>query len=1717
MSIQNDNSFIKGRTVTNTSTDPSLAGTNDQVYGVDTAAQNAEAYSDYDGYQDIVFSNRTGEGVFSGYATDGTETWVTSRGIIKTLDLISEGEIDGIVSGEWVPGGDNSEGQVGWSEVNFQAHGDWPEAILRSVFLNDTPVVNANSQYNFQRAVVSFSNGRAEGVREGDNFLKVGSDQGLEKTRTINERLRGPDVNDPEGDGTDVTGGTIDNPFFYHPKVYSILNPQLEKVRINLKVGSLTYQKTMDDFEEGTEVDQAILDDMANLRGSKISFRYRYRPIYVDDAGFMDLNTARDWYPEDGAIENGVEGLIRSAYLAKQEITVDDSLKTDQLAGWEFEITRVTLDSIESNVNNETYIDSITEVFEDTFSYPTSAMAAMKFNAEYFSQVPTRAYDVRLLKVKVPAGNGGYEPLTRTYNEQPWGGTFSEEKKWTDNPAWIFYDILTNDRYGVGKHIDKSLVDKWSLYEIAKYCDVLVDNGEGGLEPRFTANVLINTREDAYKVLKDFASVFRSILYYGLGSIHTVQDRPKPEIAHYTNANVEGGDFTYSSTSSNIRPTVCLVRYNDRTNFYKPAIEYVEDTEGIRKHGVIEKEITAFACTSRSQAVRLGRWILTTESAQAETIGFTIGPEGMLLRPGDIIRVVDENRDADRYGGRVINYDYYDDEKHVKAITLDRVPTIKEETEYTLFLNTPSYFYDTSLVAGADEVDGGLDSSDVKDIRKPHIQSFVFNESSSNITIDNTINIGPEGIGNSKGDIFGTKIAHAGDVSQGEWMFESSLNSGTIVDNATWTLVDNAYASNQYTVISTKEEEKFKYSVQALVHEPRKYDYIEKGLVYSPPTGPDNPTAAPPGPDGVSLIVGNYNLSTSNTKKINITVDKPDDDTIGTTVGYRIYVKEGSQFDSDDTVSPGSSIPKKEFLMRTLFLTDPTDNNDNPITYYIPPRNNKTYYFRVFAVNAVSVLSSAHKDNNIQVTDHYPIKDIKVHSLRLATDSPILNEEKDSAEKQFYSNLEDKDAAVSWESTFLNEVDIPIILKYKITIRKVSPNSSPADLITSFETNSSYFNYTFALNAATTGGPRRHFDLVVEALDENGQSSADNYASNGEGWDIIEVNNPRPSNYWLTPRKDGGKRPGDHVCKTVNGVADVCETITTEQFITADGHIKLNLINNSFSDLAGGFLYLSKHPFSGADFTPDGRPKDIANRPNIEFAAHEVSKKPDFRIIEIPFERGVNDAQLPSQITLSPPAGEDGSSYVFNYSNAYYMALKLYDSYDKEIKDKKLNPCYDSNADRITDCWESGMHIGFARDHRVNKTSDCDPCGESTLSGMYRFTSLSSGWYVGDHDHPDGFSTISPSPSTGTFACPVYPTQYYSASAENGFKYWLRMNVNGQWEGNGISHVRVLTHQDVEELYDYQGYYEYTCRMSEKVTTSYYVYPNDMDSISRCRFRQGKRSSSGGIYDVDRSTIFAGPIPALGAPSGPFTWTTGATRPPAGSDPAGGTWVPLPRAGIPYGGWGRQYDGPADNDTLASPDVDKIDSHNWRGQKIEGKSRPLYGFRRFRVYFDPNNLPPEQEKSQLSSYAIVGLNSWNGPYEAYPGTTDYSKSLLTAKNDLGTFPYSVRQWMKEGDVFENIPGVWDHHPAGFGAGYGGLVKTDRYFDVHMGRLIDDSYLNEGFFGVVATNDYSILDSTVRTPSAYDQETKLHESTWDTNAFVTLPFAAGGDGTNPYND
>ena len=338
--------------------------------------------------------------------------------------------------------------------------------------------------------------------------------------------------------------------------------------------------------------------------------------------------------------------LNQGPYIETFEWTGLDVYAKSTTIGWEIEIEPVYEESVDPNIVVKSAIDSITEIYDDFLAIPHTAGVLTTFDARYFTSIPQRAYDTRLLKVKIPSN---YNPYSKTY-DGIWDGNFN--LGWTDNPAWCFYDLITNRRYGLGKYVDPNLTDKWTLYEIGQYCDQLVNDGKGSLEPRFTCNVLISSREDAYKVVNDMASIFRAIVFYNAGLIFTSQDRPKDPLYIFNNSNVKEGEFTYSNTSKRVRRNVALVRYNDKDNFYKPAVKYVESREGLIRFGIKETEVSAFGCTSEGQAERLGKWTLLSENLESELVNFETSLPAMYLKPGDIVYIQDQNRQNKILGGR---------------------------------------------------------------------------------------------------------------------------------------------------------------------------------------------------------------------------------------------------------------------------------------------------------------------------------------------------------------------------------------------------------------------------------------------------------------------------------------------------------------------------------------------------------------------------------------------------------------------------------------------------------------------------------------------------------------------------------------------------------------------------------------------------------------------------------------------------------------------------------------------------------------------------------------------------------------------------------------------------------------------------------------------------------------------------------------------------------
>lgn len=417
-------------------------------------------------------------------------------------------------------------------------------------------------------------------------------------------------------------------------------------------------------------------------------------------------------------------------------------------------VERTTDDSTTQRLQNNTIWSSYTEIIDTEFAYPNTALMGVKFDSEYFSNIPTRTYDLLGLKVKVPSN---YDTRTRQYTGM-WDGTFKVD--WTDNPAWVLYDVVTNKRYGLGGRLGEFGADKWALYQVAQYCDQLVPDGFGGQEPRFTCNVWLTEQRSAYQVINDICSIFRAMPVWNGQQLTVVMDRPADPVWTYTNANVDENGFSYTFSARKSRHNAIQVEYADKDNSYEKAIEYVSDDESIRKNGLNVKKITAFGCTSRGQAHRTALWLLQTEKLETKTVTFTVGAEGLMHIPGDIIKVADTHYAGTNIGGRVLAI-------NGTTITLDREITISGNS-YLSYINANAKHQNIKIIS----VNG------------------------AEVTLDQP----PVGL-----ELYGV-----------------------------WSLATQQVTSQLFKALSVKEEDKGKYTIMALQHEPQKEAIVDNGAKFEP-------------------------------------------------------------------------------------------------------------------------------------------------------------------------------------------------------------------------------------------------------------------------------------------------------------------------------------------------------------------------------------------------------------------------------------------------------------------------------------------------------------------------------------------------------------------------------------------------------------------------------------------------------------------------------------------------------------------------------------------------------------------------------------------------------------------------------------------------------------------------------------------------------------------
>lgn len=605
-----------------------------------------------------------------------------SRAYAKLIDLISEGEIQGLKNG------------------------------AKSIYLNNTPLQNDDDSYNFSNFTWYERKGtQAQSFIPG--FDEVANEVAVNVT---------------------VTQST--------PVTRSITTTK-DAVRVTISVPQL----------------QSISNE-GDVNGTSFQLKISTQ---VSGGSFVDK------------ITDTISGRTGDAYQRDYIIPLTGPFPVN------VRVSRITADSSDPKLTNAFSWTSYTEINYKKLRYPNSAMVAMRVDAEQFSNIPTRSYLVRGIKVRIPSNATVDSTTGALIYSGIWNGTFAAAQ-WTSDPAWCLWDLLTSGRYGFGNFLNDQQLDKWAFYQASVYCSALntrpggttdnynattgrhgIPDGLGNYEPRFSCNINIQTQQDAYRLVNDMCSVFRAMPFWSAGSLTVAQDAPGTRAYLFSLSNVTEEGFSYSGSSQKTRSTVAVVKYFDNT-LRDYAYEAVEDQTGIAKYGVQTKEIEAFACTSRGQAHRLGEWLLYSEAYETEVVSFTASIEaGVLVRPGQIIAIADPVKSGVRRGGRVKS-------GTTTVITVDDATGLSLGTNPNLYLMMP---------------DGTIENKAVS--------SIVGNV----ITVSSAFSVAPN-------------------------------------PNTQWLFQNDAILPTRWRVLTVQEQDGTNYTITALAWNDGKYAYIERGVPLQP-------------------------------------------------------------------------------------------------------------------------------------------------------------------------------------------------------------------------------------------------------------------------------------------------------------------------------------------------------------------------------------------------------------------------------------------------------------------------------------------------------------------------------------------------------------------------------------------------------------------------------------------------------------------------------------------------------------------------------------------------------------------------------------------------------------------------------------------------------------------------------------------------------------------
>ena len=644
-----------------------------------------------------------------------------SKSYANVLDLISEGEIEGLKDG------------------------------LKSVYLNNTPIQNSDNSYNFDNVSYAF--------REGTSSqTKINGFDNAAATVSVNRQV----VKDDPNVGETETVTTSDS---------------VDVIRVIIKIPQL----------------QEIEDD-GDIKGTSVQIKIQ---MSVDGGGFTDK------------ITDTISGRTGDLYKRDYEITLPATFSTDV----KIRVIRLTANAgsegtpDSTRLSNQTWWDSYVRITYTNNTYPNSALAGLRIDAEQFSSIPQRAYLIRGTKIRIPSNATVDSNTGALIYSGTWNGTF-QAATWCSDPAWCLWDLLTSQRYGLGDHIltasekasfngNAERLSKFDFYAASQYCSANntrpsnpnndygangkhgIADGFGGFEPRFSCNVYIQGRAEAFDLINSMSAIFMAMPYWSVGSLALTQDKPGSSSYLFTLANITSEGFNYSGSSQRSRATAVVVKYFDQT-LRTFAYEEVEDDaslfNGIAKYGVITKNIEAFACTSRGQARRVGRWLIYSEAQETEVVSFTCSLEaGVLVRPGQIIDVADPLKAGLRRGGRIAA-------ATTSQITVDGEAGVDTDLPQG---STASLGYTRTIHVLLS--DGTVESRPVSDI-------------TGNIIVPNTA------------------FSSAPNVNS-VWILETT--GGTSAQNLQTT---------QWRVVAVEEVDDLEYKVSALAYNSSKYGNVESGF-----------------------------------------------------------------------------------------------------------------------------------------------------------------------------------------------------------------------------------------------------------------------------------------------------------------------------------------------------------------------------------------------------------------------------------------------------------------------------------------------------------------------------------------------------------------------------------------------------------------------------------------------------------------------------------------------------------------------------------------------------------------------------------------------------------------------------------------------------------------------------------------------------------------------